>query len=211
MLKRLLLKALAIYHTRQSQQIPYTELQAIHLNNLKTIVDREALLGQLPRQGIVAEVGVLRGDFSQNIFTQTQPRELHLIDTWEGAAGQRNLEQVKNRFAEAIQNGEVILHQGHSTEVLKQLPAKSLDWLYLDTDHAYPTTAAELELAARLVKKEGLILGHDYVTGNWNNGVRYGVVEAVNEFCVQNNWEFLFLTAETHRHLSFGIKRMNDE
>jgi hypothetical protein len=208
MLKRLVLKALAIYRTRQSRQIPYTELQAIHLKNLQTIVDREALLGHLPRQGIVAEVGVLRGDFSQNIFTQTQPRQLHLIDTWEGAAGRRNLEQVKNRFAEAIQNGQVILHQGLSTEVLKKLPENNFDWLYLDTDHTYPTTAAELECAAKCVKNNGLILGHDYVTGNWNSGVRYGVIEAVNEFCVRNNWEFLFLTAETHRHLSFGVKRI---
>jgi hypothetical protein len=46
------------------------------------------------------------------------------------------------------------------------------------------------------------------VTGNWNGGVRYGVVEAANEFCVRHDWEFIFLTAETHRHLSFAIRQI---
>ena len=57
MFKRLLLKALETWRTRQSQKIPYTELQAKHVENLKTLANREALLGQLPKQGVVAEVG----------------------------------------------------------------------------------------------------------------------------------------------------------
>jgi predicted O-methyltransferase YrrM len=212
MLKRLILRALAIWRTRQSGQIPYAELQAKHLERLKTIVNRETLLEYLPKQGVVAEAGVFKGDFSQMILDKCQPKQLYLIDVWAGKEGQEHLEQVKNRFSKEIQNGQVIVHQGQSTTVLKEFPGSNFDWIYLDTDHTYQTTAAELKLSTHVLKNDGLILGHDYVTGNWNGGVRYGVVEAVNEFCLQNDWEFVFLTAETHRHLSFGIKRvMSDE
>lgn len=208
MVKRLLLEALAFWRRRQSRRIPYTELQARHVENLKTVVNRENLLDYLPKHGIVAEVGVLAGDFSQLIWDKTQPAQLHLIDLWSGETGNKHLTAVKKRFATGIQQGRIILHQGASTAVLGQFPQGSMDWIYLDTDHAYQTTAEELELSASVLKDNGLLLGHDYVTGNWDGGVRYGVVEAVNEFCVRNHWTFVYLTAETHRHLSFGIKRM---
>ena len=206
MLKRLILRALAIWRTRQSRQIPYTELQAKHLEHLKTIVNRETLLEYLPKQGVVAEVGVLKGDFSQLILSKCQPKQLHLIDVWAGKEGLENLEEVKKRFSAEIRNGQIILHQGLSANVLKQFPNGCFNWIYLDTDHTYQSTATELKLSAQILNINGLILGHDYLTGNWNGGVRYGVVEAVNEFCVQEGWEFIFLTAETHRHLSYGIK-----
>lgn len=208
MVKSLLLQALAFWRRRQSRRIPYTELQAKHVENLKTVADRASLLDYLPKQSIVAEVGVLSGDFSQLIWDKTQPAQMHLIDLWSGETGNKHLAAVKKRFATGIREGRIILHQGSSTAVLGQFPKSSMDWIYLDTDHAYQTTAVELELSANVLKDNGLLLGHDYVTGNWDGGVRYGVVEAVNEFCVRNHWAFVYLTAETHRHLSFGIKKM---
>ncbi len=211
MIKRLVLRTLERWRTRQSRQIPYTELSAKHLKNLRTITDRETLLEHLPKEAVVAEVGVLEGDFSAEILIITRPKTLHLIDIWSGKEGAKNLERVKKRFHSEILEGRIILHQGSSTEVLKQFQPGTFDWLYLDTDHAYETTAAELQLSAKILKSNGLILGHDYVSGNWNSGVRYGVVEAVNEFCAQQHWEFIFLTAETHRHLSYALRVISDK
>lgn len=207
MLKRLILNALQHWRTRQSGKIPYVELEAVHVSELKTLTNRDILLENLPRQAVVAEIGVFKGDFSQKILNTTDPVVLHLIDSWGGTTGTTNLELVRQRFAPEISAGKVRLHRQKSIAALGQFPDHYFDWVYLDTDHSYPTTAAELALCARVVKPSGWIAGHDYVTGNWNGGVRYGVVEAVNAFCVRENWAFRYLTAETHRHLSFAIQR----
>ena len=150
------------------------------------------------------------GDFSQRILSLAQPSRLHLVDPWESPRyGEHKARAVRERFAGAIAAGRVALHRGRSTEVLATLPDASFDWIYIDTDHTRTTTAAELRLGRRKLKPGGILAGHDYVTGSWDGGVRYGVVEAVHEFCVREDWELLYLTAETHRHLSFAIREID--
>jgi predicted O-methyltransferase YrrM len=115
---------------------------------------------------------------------------------------------VEGRFREEIAAGKVVIDLGLSTDALPKFPDATFDWVYIDTDHGYPITAAELEIARTKVKPGGIIAGHDYVTGNWDGGIRYGVVEAVHEFCVKHDWELILLTHETDRHLSFAIRRI---
>jgi hypothetical protein len=45
--------------------------------------DRNSLIQQLPKNAIWAEVGVYRGDFSQQILDLCTPSELYLIDNWK--------------------------------------------------------------------------------------------------------------------------------
>jgi hypothetical protein len=115
---------------------------------------------------------------------------------------------VRDKFAAEIASGQVKIDLGLSTDVLPRYPDGYFDWIYIDTDHGYIVTAAELEVCRLKVKPGGIIAGHDYVTGNWDGGVRYGVVEAVHEFCVKYGWELILLTHETDRHLSFAIRKM---
>jgi len=58
------------------------------------------------------------------------------------------------------------------------------------------------------VKENGIIAGHDYIVGNWNGLIRYGVIEAVHEFCLKYDWEILFITAELSNNPSFAIRRI---
>lgn len=44
--------------------------------------------------------------------------------------------------------------------------------------------------------------------GDWRAMTRYGLVEAVNSFCVRYNWQMTYLTNETHRYLSFALKEI---
>ncbi|MCA0235054.1 MAG: class I SAM-dependent methyltransferase [Bacteroidetes bacterium] len=207
--KRLILNALKHWRTSQSRRIPYVEISEAHVRHLQTIPNREALLDYLPHEVVVAELGVFRGDFSRSILQRTHPSMLHLIDSWEGARSRKNLDEVRLKFQSELASGIVRIHQENSVAALSQFPDHYFDWVYIDTDHSYQTTKAELYACARVVKPDGWIAGHDYVTGNWDGGVRYGVVEAVNEFCVQQNWAIRYLTAETHRHLSFAIQRLS--
>jgi predicted O-methyltransferase YrrM len=126
---------------------------------------------------------------------------------WSSTRYHGGLEQVvRDKLQREIAEGRVHIDLGRSTDVLQRYPDGTFDWVYIDTDHGYSVTAEELELCRLKVKPGGIIAGHDYVTGNWDGGVRYGVVEAVHEFCVRYEWELILLTHETDRHLSFAIR-----
>lgn len=206
---RTLNKLLGIVRSKQSRRIPKVELNERHIRHLHIVTDRAAFLSALPKGGIVAELGVDHGDFSTMILNITQPQRLHLVDVWSSARYHGGLQDlVRKKFATEIQQERVQIDLGLSTEVLPRFPDGYFDWIYIDTDHGYAVTAAELEIARTKVKPSGIIAGHDYITSNWDGGVRYGVVEAVHEFCVKYDWELILLTHETDRHLSFAIRRI---
>ena len=195
--------------TPKSAPVPRVELEDRHLVNLRVVSNRRRLLELLPKGGIVAELGVADGDFSVQILEFARPSRLHLIDAWHTPRFQSGLKRVEERFREPIGTGAVQLHHGLSVEQLSKFADHYFDWIYIDTTHSYHLTAQELALGRLKVKPGGILAGHDYVTGNWDGGCRYGVVEAVNEFCGRHEWEFLYLTHETDRHLSFAIRAIS--
>lgn len=195
---------------KTEKQIPKTTLQEKNISNLKTLTNREALLKQMPKDMVVAEVGVAEGDFSDLIIKYTSPKKLHLVDAWGDESRYHDglKIHVRDKFKSEIEKGTVELNVGFSTTVLLDFPDGYFDWVYLDTDHSYQTTRDELAILKFKVKKGGVIAGHDYTMGNWVNNYRYGVIEAVNEFCVKENWEIIFLTTEADHHRSFAIRQI---
>ncbi len=192
----------------QSSRIPLVELEARHIRNLRVVLDRSAFLDAFPKGGEVAELGVAYGDFSAMILEICKPDKLHLVDFWGSERYASGRVRVEDRFRKQIGEGRVVIDLGLSTDVLPRFKEQQFDWIYVDTDHGYEVTSAELDLDRTKVKPGGIIAGHDYITGNWDGGVRYGVVEAVHEFCVKHNWELILLTHETDRHLSFAIQEL---
>lgn len=191
----------------QSARIPVIELREKHIANLRVVTDRQAFLERMPKNGVVAELGVDKGDFSEMILRTTRPAKLHLVDIWSSERYHSGLgDGVRQRFAKELQQDTLRIDLGSSTDVLPTYPEAYFDWIYIDTDHGYDVTAKELALARTKIKPGGIIAGHDYATSNWDGGVRYGVVEAVHEFCVQHDWELVLLTHETDRFLSFAIR-----
>ena len=85
------------------------------------------------------------------------------------------------------------------------------DWIYIDTSHAYEQTKKELEISRLKIKRGGIISGHDYSQGNVNKALNYGVVSAVNEFCIKHNWEIIYLTLESHGFFSFALKKISED
>jgi hypothetical protein len=178
------------------------ELQA----NVKLLADRFHLLHRLPKRGVVVELGVNVGDFSAEILRITQPKKLFLVDQWSDSRYSGRIRKgVQERFAKEIDSGVVHLINANSLDAASHFEAGSLDWIYIDTNHQYLNTQNELRAYKPLMKRTGYIAGHDYTIGNFRNGIRYGVVEAVNEFCNAEKWQLAYLTNEPHRFLSYGI------
>jgi hypothetical protein len=185
-----------------------TELSDHHFSGCELLATRKTLLARLPSRGAVAEVGVSEGVFSRQIVEIADPQTLYLIDLWQSsraAFGQPAAEKVQQQFTSLESAGIVRIMRGYSWEQLLSLPESSLDWVYIDASHEYEHVARDLEAARRAVKADGYIAGHDYLL--WSSPMlRFGVVEAVNEFCMRHDFVFRYLTMEPNGHHSYAIQ-----
>ncbi|MEM9060792.1 MAG: class I SAM-dependent methyltransferase [Pseudomonadota bacterium] len=148
----------------------------------------------LPKNGIGAEIGVWKGDYSAILLREATPECLHLIDPWSvredpshasawygagsGVDMDAILRGVVERFAPEIGAGQVVIHRAPSTDAMAALAADSLDFVYVDGDHAYDGVKADLEISVLRLKPGGWLCVDDHQTGKWWGD---GVVRAANE------------------------------
>ncbi len=189
--------------------IPNFKIESKHIRGCELVANRIELLKRLPKQGMVAELGVDEGYFSDLIVEYCTPQKLHLVDTWSSRRyNDGKFSKVTSKFKKQIESGSVKIHRKLSTEASSEFNDYYFDWIYIDTDHRYRTTLDELYAFSKKVKKGGLIAGHDYVMGNWSKSIKYGVVEAVAEFCVKENWRIKYLTADYTENQSFALQQI---
>lgn len=203
------------YYTRKHRLIqkpkfesmPVPEIGYEHVQNAKLLETREQMLSLLPKNGVVAELGVDHGDFSQKILEINRPSKLHLVDEWKSDRYPEKLfHEVGQRFHSEIKTGKVEINRGLSVDVVKQFPDCYFDWIYIDTAHTYAVTKEELEAYFPKIKPGGIIAGHDFIVGEIDIPWKYGVIEAVYEFCKNHNWEIIYLTMERGISPSFAIR-----
>lgn len=161
---------------------------------IKEVETRLELYLELPKGGVGAEIGVCKGVNSIQLYHVSKPSKLYLCDVWaEKAPGDLewfkiedpNLwygdhkELVENFFKQEIEDGKVETRRQLGGDFLYSLDDNSLDWVYLDADHAYDAVHTEVTLALHKVKPGGFIMGHDYAANCqvW----RAGVIRAVNQ------------------------------
>jgi hypothetical protein len=173
---------------------------------------RAKLLQFLPEGDEVAEIGVAKGDFSQEILSSTHPRRLHLIDPWERqeradyAVDPVNMvsapEQddrfhaVLARFREQIDAGIVEVHRKYSQDAAGSFASGQLAWIYIDGMHTAEAAYDDLVNYAPKIRDEGLIIGHDYTNHVQAQQWNFGVVAAVNRFVLEFGYAFVALTVE---------------
>lgn len=202
--------ALQAVRSKAEDRLPKIPLQLQHIEGATLLTDRLSLLELLPQHGVVAELGVAAGDFSRQIVDICTPAQLHLMDIWSSDRyGEELYLSVNNHFQQQQQSGEVTIHRKTSLEALESFPDQTFDWVYIDTTHSYELTRDELRASARKVKSTGIIAGHDYMQGNWRSQYRYGVIEAVHEFCVEYNYRVLYLTMDISECQSFALVKNN--
>lgn len=173
---------------------------------LFTPTSREKFLHLMPKGGVVAEIGTFKGIFSQQILDVVQPERLHLIDPWvfqnqadylsdasnvSDREHEDNYLYVRQRFADAIASGQVVLHRDFSCEAARRFDDRCFDWIYVDGMHTKEAVAADLKAFQPKMKENGLILGHDYI-----DHADFGVIDAVDEFIKATDYEMVAMTAD---------------
>lgn len=174
---------------------------------------RETLLQLMPKNGVVCEIGVAEGEFSQNIIDHTSPQKLHLIDPWvhqeredyakdannvSNEEGNRRFNAVSTQFQSHTAIGQVEIHRAFSYDVADEFPDNYFDWIYVDAVHSYEGAKEDLLRFLPKVKQDGFIFGHDYTNHIHAREMDFGVVEAVDEFCIEQNMFFIALTNESY-------------
>ena len=169
----------------------------------------------LPKNGIIAEIGVEKGNYASVLLGFLEPTKFYLIDCWEHQdpliyADGKNLksetqetiyQHVQARFA---QNPRMEILRQYSQQAAQQFPAEFFDLIYIDANHSYEAVKRDIASWWPKLKKGGVLAGHDYVVFN-----QFGVVPAVNEFLHTQGLYFSALTTQDYFE-SWAIRKPYD-
>lgn len=180
---------------------PAVGLRQEHLGRCRVLPDRLTLIEQLPKGGVVAELGTLHGEFAREILRTVDPTELHLVD--------HELQPRARELAtDPTFNGRVHVHAGDSVQTLETFADGYFDWIYIDAQHTYEGVRRDIAAAVRKVKADGLLVFNDYTPWSYVEMQPYGVVAAVNELCVEQAWEIVYLALPPHLYCDVAVRKM---
>lgn len=169
-------------------------------------MSREGLYKHFAEKGLKegAEVGVWAGENARNMFAIIPNLKLYLVDPYrEYSHAQRIwrvLDRVKGTAHRRLKRDNVTFLEMLSEQAAVKVPDNSLDFVYIDGNHAYDFVMLDIIVWNPKVKKGGIISGHDY-----HNDHRrvLGVRSAVDDYCRWHGIEFN-LTDGTMEHRKSG-------
>lgn len=171
--------------------------------------------------GTGVEIGTFKGEFAKNLLS-TWTGKLYMIDPWRELGDEymddfnhKNHTTVYQETINSISGFEDrgFMLRGLSSQLVDFFADDSLDFVYIDGNHAYEDVKEDIELWYPKIKKGGIVSGHDYnlFGGNkegwykdpnfaedgknkhiWGDGKYFGlfgVNPAVDEFCRKNRYE----------------------
>ncbi len=175
-----------IYHGLRAFETQKTskQLPPELVRDCRFCASRLHMLDEMPRGGVVAELGTYKGDFAREILQRCQPRVLHLID------------RDYSLFDDAALDGPAVKrHTGLTNEVIATFPDDYFDWIYVDADHSYEGALRDAKASAPKIRPGGFLAFNDFAHIDPGLG-RYGVHRAVVDFAVEMRWPFHFFAFE---------------
>ena len=164
-----------------------------------------------------AEIGVWEGAYSEQLCQANPALQLLCVDPYAIYADYRDNNQQHRMHKkwemahERLAPYQATFVRKYSAEAAKDIPEASLDFVYIDGNHAFEYVAMDLALWGRRVKPGGIIAGHDYY--NFPRHTWCHVVEAVHGYvqaCRITPWFVLGTRREAraaqlqHRYRSYA-------
>ena len=170
--------------------------------------------------GVIAELGVAIGDFSEFMIENLRPLKFVAIDlydmhktpiVWGRPSTElfQNMSQIeffRRRFAKY--GSCVVTDQGLSYDMLERYPDDTFDLIYIDAGHDYASVKRDGEVSTRKLKRDGVIIYNDYVLYDPFGEGAYGVVQAVNELVTAGGWRVVGFALERNMFCDIAIKRV---
>ena len=199
----------------------YPALEAKHLDNPRFFANRNDLISSLrPGEGgVIAEIGVAHGDFSEFLLDELRPRQFVAFDVFnmenwvpkkqwsiERLNNMTHLEFYRQRFCD--RGDQVKIEVGPSYLQIANYKDKYFDLIYIDGDHSYDTVKKDLELARVKLRDDGMIVLDDYIMFDHHHYQPYGVVQTVNEFIVANDdWKVCGFALQRETYSDIAIRK----
>ena len=192
---------------RRREIWPFAEkLTSRHIKNCKLVEDRIKMLDFIPKGGVCAEIGILKGDYSRYILDIVKPQKLYLIDI-----DPKSIKVARKRFEDEIEQNLVQVHKKDSSDYLSSMPNETFDWIYIDGDHSYEGVKRDLEAAHTKLKPDGLISLNDYIFFGSSDLTKYGIIEATNEFCLTYDYELIHFALHGRMYNDVTIRRIKEK
>ena len=163
-------------------------------------------LNSLGLFGDGVEVGVFRGEYSNQLLRTWRCRTLTSVDPWKEFPSSEYVDACNTSQSDQEQNYRstvaALARFGERSKIMRLTSEEaaarfedgSLDFAYLDAQHHYDAIKADIELWLPKVRRGGVIGGHDYLEGELQSGL-YGVKRAVTELAQSTGYR-LVVTAE---------------
>jgi hypothetical protein len=136
-------------------------------------MDRPSLRLLYGKENLVGvEIGVYKGRNAKEILDNLDIKKLYLVDNWSRKYGGE--EKCKAVLKEYLH--KIVWLRGRSEKMAVNIKEK-LDFAYVDGGHTEHQVTMDLNVYYPMVKKGGLICGHDY-----QGGKPKGVNVAVDAF-----------------------------
>jgi hypothetical protein len=181
---------------------------------MKLDINRVELISRLGKEfqlGKGVEVGSFKGEFAKEIL-EAWSGTLYMVDVWRGL-GDEYLDSSNHNIHTSAYADTMKSIEGHEKRAImirtdslngsELFEDESLDFVYIDANHAYDYVVEDIKLWHPKVKKGGYLLGHDYIAIDWYNDPNFmenrkdkhiyaangfyfgvfGVNPAVDEFC----------------------------
>lgn len=174
----------------------------------KTLTEHCA--GLVPQNPFIAEVGVFQGKFSETLLRVFKPRKFFMIDTFSVDDHIDKLFTAENHFdyiqKKFVDKDVFFFIKGFSWDGLHYLLDDSLDYIYIDADHTYDSVKMDIEAAYRKIKSGGILQFNDYCTYSLYEDLRYGVLNAVNEFIESHNVTLVGLSIDRSGYHDLAVQ-----
>ena len=168
--------------------------------NCRVVASRDELVGLLPKRQLCAQLGAGLGDTSELILKRCSPQSLIVLDPfslhttnqfWQERLGARaetvdHQQYFRERFATAVSQGRMQLADGEIFEMIERLPDGGVGLGWIEGDTSYNVVRDHLQALRPKMAADGQILVANYIMGDYLTGNVYGVIQATNEFIVDN-------------------------
>jgi SAM-dependent methyltransferase len=202
--------------------LPHTLMQ-IHVEDARLYADRiEMLKSFSSRQGLtIAEIGVAYGDFSESILNILNPKSFHAYDLFHfhtvpviwGEKTENTLKGLthrsfyEKRFAREIDAGQVLVFEGDSVTEMEKREDGTYDIIYIDGDHHYNGVYRDAMVSMRKLKPGGFLIFNDYIYFDHIGGYHYGIIQVVNDLCVNHGWKITHFAFHQQMFCDIAIQR----
>lgn len=169
---------------------------------LKSRDELPRLLNERGLLGYAAEIGTHRGEYAAKFLSVWRGGLLYCIDPWQDDLSEygdlvgRDRLQDYNAAVDTLWafGGRAAIYVGTSEDFSNHVSDSSLDFAYIDANHAESFVRQDIALWWPKIKPGGMLAGHDIL--KCGKEVDAGIQRAVREHCVKHGVDCWIIRGE---------------